>query len=556
MTLAEANVKFSSTGAEKVKADANDVSASLGKLGTSATASATAAGIAVAAFVALGAAIFKVTQYSAQQAIAFDSNIRGLAAYSENTNQLRAQVARLEQMAKAPGLGFDQLIQGVTRLEAAGFSAKTAEAALKQFGNALALVGGSKDDLSGVALALTQIKSKGVVSAEEINQLAERVPQVRTAMKAAFGTSSTEEIQKLGITATEFVTKLTSEMAKLPRATGGLQNALDNIDDSFKKAGRTVGAGFFELFKAGPPIFNQLSNSLQSIAEFINQVFTTIAESEMFKQIQRNISSIITSFQKLAPVFGFIFKAIAAVILGVINYITEKVAVFANVLSLIFTNPIGFIKAEFQALGQQIPAIFTNILSATLSKLRTVASFIDKYAGTKFAEKIPVVAEVKVQGATAGQKALKAAFDVATGGSKGLFGIVTDAAKAFGQIYDLKPAASPLDKIKTGGKPPEVPDDPKQKDDKEKKKKQDKKQESLLSLIVQNTQKANELTLRNLSYGGGQLASEGISAVQMSANRSVKSPQINASNDITRGVEKIVRGYSASNNLNFSFRRS
>jgi len=59
-----------------------------------------------------------------------------------------------------------------------------------------------------------------------------------------------------------------------------------------------------------------------------------------------------------------------------------------------------------------------------------------------------------------------------------------------------------------------------------------------------------------MSYGGGQLASEGISAVQMSANRSVKSPQINASNDITRGVEKIVRGYSASNNLNFSFRRS
>jgi tape measure domain-containing protein len=556
MTLAEANVKFSSTGAEKVKADANEVADSMKKLATAEMASAGAAGIAIAAIVALGAAIVKVTKYSAEQAIAFDSNIRGLAAYSENTNQLRAQVARLEQMAKAPGLGFDQLIQGVTRLEAAGFSAKTAEAALKQFGNALALVGGQKSDLDGVALALTQIKSKGVVSAEEINQIAERVPQVRTAMKAAFGTSSTEEIQKLGITATEFVTKLTAEMAKLPRATGGLQNALDNIDDSFKKAGRTVGAGFFELFKAGPPIFNQLSNSLQSIAEFINQVFTTIAESEMFKQIQRNISSIITSFQKLAPVFGFIFKAIAAVILGVINYITEKIAVFANVLSLIFTNPIGFIKAEFQALGQQIPAIFTNILSATLSKLRTVASFIDKYAGTKFAEKIPVVAEVKVQGATAGQKALKAAFDVATGGSKGLFGIVTDAAKAFGQIYDLKPAASPLDKVKTGGKPPEQPDTPQQKDDKEKKKKQDKKQESLLSLIVQNTQKANELTLRNLSYGGGQLAAQGISAVQMSANRSVKSPQINASNDITRGVEKIVRGYSASNNLNFSFRRS
>lgn len=554
MTLAEANVKFSSTGADKVKADASDVSASLGKLGTSATASATAAGVAIAAFVALGAAIFKVTKYSAEQAIAFDSNIRGLAAYSENTDQLRAQVARLEQMAKAPGLGFDQLIQGVTRLEAAGFSAKTAEAALKQFGNALALVGGQKSDLDGVALALTQIKSKGVVSAEEINQIAERVPQVRTAMKAAFGTSSTEEIQKLGITATEFVTKLTSEMAKLPRATGGLQNALDNIDDSFKKAGRTVGAGFFELFKAGPPIFNQLSTSLQNVAEFINQVFATIAESEMFKQIQRNISSIITSFQKLAPIFAFTFKLIAATILGVINYITEKVAIFANVLSLIFTNPIGFIKAEFNALAQQIPAIFTNMLSATLDKLRGVASFIDKYAGTNFAKSIPVVAEVKVQGMTAGQKALSSAFEMATG--RGVMGIGKSIANALGQTIDLKPIVSPLDKIKTGGKKPEQPDDPQQKDDKDKKNKKADKQTSLLDLIVQNTSKANELTLRNMTYGGGQLAAQGISAVQMANYKSVGSPRINATNDISRGVKKEVNATTNSNFLNFSARRS
>ena len=554
MTLAEAVVKFKSTGADQVKSDAAGVSASLGKVASSTTLAAGAAGIAIAAFVALGAAIATVGKYSAEQAIQFDSNIRGLAAYSENTNQLRAQVARLEEMAKAPGLGFDQLIQGVTRLEAAGFSAKQAEGALKQFGNALALVGGQKSDLEGVALALTQIKSKGVISAEEINQIAERVPQVRQAMKAAFGTASSEEIQKLGITASQFVDGITKSLAKLPRATGGLQNALDNIDDSFKKAGRTVGAGFFALFQQGPPIFNQLSSSLQNVANFINQVFATIAESEMFKQIQRNISSIITSFQKLAPIFAFTFKLIAATVLGVINYITEKIAIFANVLSLIFTNPIAFIKAEFQALAQQIPAIFTNILSATLDKLRTVAKFIDKYAGTNFAEKIPVVAEVKVQGQTAGQKAIAAALEMATG--RGVIGLGKSIANALGQTIDIKPIVDPTKNIGTGGKKPEQPDDPKQKEDKEKKKKQDKKQESLLSLIVQNTQKANELTLRNLTYGGGQLAQEGISQVQMASNRSVKSPQISATNDISRGVEKMIRGYTNSNNLKFSFRRA
>ena len=82
------------------------------------------------------------------------------------------------------------------------------------------------------------------------------------------------------------------------------------------------------------------------------------------------------------------------------------------------------------------------------------------------------------------------------------------------------------------------------------------KQTRQLELIQQNTKTQNELTLRNMTYGGGELAAQGISAVQMGGFRSVSTPQINATNDIVRGVEKIVRGYSNSNNLNFSFRRS
>ena len=82
------------------------------------------------------------------------------------------------------------------------------------------------------------------------------------------------------------------------------------------------------------------------------------------------------------------------------------------------------------------------------------------------------------------------------------------------------------------------------------------KDTNLLELIVQNTQKANELTLRNMTYGGGQLAAQGISAVQMSNYKSVASPRINATNDISRGVKKEVNATTNSNFLNFSARRS
>src|SRR5690606_26404524 len=118
-----------------------------------------------------------------------------------------------------------EAIQGSVNLQAAGFSADLARRSLMAFGNALATVGKGKADLDGVGLALSQIASKGKISAEEINQLSERVPQIRVAMKAAFGTSDTEQLQKMGIDATQFVEGVVAQLEKLPAVTGGINNA-------------------------------------------------------------------------------------------------------------------------------------------------------------------------------------------------------------------------------------------------------------------------------------------------------------------------------------------
>ena len=90
----------------------------------------------------------------------------------------------------------------------------------------------------------------------------------------------------------------------------------------------------------------------------------------------------------------------------------------------------------------------------------------------------------------------------------------------------------------------------------EKDKQKKEKQQRSLDLIQDNTKKANELTLREFTYGGGILAQQGVSPVQMSTGRQVSSPQINATDDISRGFQKMMRGYTTSNNQNLSFRRS
>lgn len=165
-----------------------------------------------------------------------DSLTRGLTAVMNSSSAAGEELKKLREVAKLPGLGFKEAIQGSINLQAAGFSAELARRSLGAFGNALATVGKGKAELDGVGLALSQIASKGKVSAEEINQLAERVPQIRKVMQAAFGTAETEALQKRGIGATEFVEKVVAELEKLPRVTGGAANSFENLSDTIEQA--------------------------------------------------------------------------------------------------------------------------------------------------------------------------------------------------------------------------------------------------------------------------------------------------------------------------------
>jgi len=168
---------------------------------------------------------------------------QGLIGAAGSAAEADMQIRRLEQLAKAPGLGFEQVIEGSIRLQAAGLSAKDAEAALKGFGNALAAVGRGKADLDGVVVALSQILSKGNVSAEEINQIAERVPQIRRVMKDAFGTANTEDLQRMGISSEVFVNRIIDALGKLPPAAKTMQTSFDNLGDATNKFLYGVGGG-------------------------------------------------------------------------------------------------------------------------------------------------------------------------------------------------------------------------------------------------------------------------------------------------------------------------
>lgn len=232
LTKLEAGFKKANAGFEKFGRDSKSRMDKIAK-GFESAGHAMAIGL-TAPLVALGTA-------AVQTATRMDSLKRGLTAVAGSSAEAERQMKRLKEVARLPGLGMEEAIQGSIRLQAAGFSARTAERSLKAFGNAIATVGGGKAELEGVAMALGQMASKGKVFAEEINQLNERVPQIRKAMQEAFGTSNTEMLQKAGMTAKQFVDGVTLVLEKEKQVAGGAQNAFENLQDTAKQALTAIG---------------------------------------------------------------------------------------------------------------------------------------------------------------------------------------------------------------------------------------------------------------------------------------------------------------------------
>lgn len=209
-----------------------------------------------------------------------DSLQRALTASTGSAALAASEYEKLFKLSKAPGLGdITDVVEGQLRLGSVGFSADFAKETMLQLGNALALVGKGQAEVDGVTMALTQIESKGVVAAEEINQLAERLPMIRKLMSDAFGTSSTEELQRLHISSTVFIEGIVRQMARLERATPGVQTALDNLAAANKMAFADAGRSIEENFLPG---LNNLSTMVENMAN--NGAFKQITDawSKMF----------------------------------------------------------------------------------------------------------------------------------------------------------------------------------------------------------------------------------------------------------------------------------
>ena len=517
MTVAELTARVSVVGTEPAKR-------ALEGLGKSARSFGEAIRSAADATRLLEIATNALTKISGiEAAMSYDAQVRGLAAYQKNAKDLEAQLARLTDIAKLPGLGLPEVAQGVLSLEAAGLSAQMSERAIKAFGNALALAGRGKSELDGVILALGQIASKGKISAEEINQMAERVPQIRQALQKAFGTSSTEAIQKMGISANDAIGRIISAMEGLPKATTGFRVTFENLGDAFNAMVRPIGKGILDIFQASSDTGGQLIETLTRMTTAIGEVLSAVGQSgvvqEMFATLfsssmqfgkgwQRGLVTIIANTMAFVGHIPQLWKSMVDDVSGIWDTFTANVGIgFRNTLREMLGSAAKFAIDIAKMLGLTTAA--NNISNMMVPEQRR------EYAGRTAA----VATDIGVQAFRMEQSILKHL------GPQGILGL------NFGGAAGTKAGAAAADSDKKA-----------------------KDTHKTLQRIESNTRRsADALDLRTQTIGGGQLGRLGVTGTELAGmgvrtqNEISRAKPISSDTMVTRGIKQMIQ-----NNLSFA----
>lgn len=264
------------------------------------------------------------------RAASFEALEKGLAAVEGGADKAQKKLVELREVAKLPGLGLREAISGQVQLNAALQDSELTTRSLRAFGNALATVGKGKADLEGVNVALSQIATKSKISAEEFNQLAERVPQIRRIIEQAYGTADTEKLQKAGIKPLEFIKTIVAELEKLPQVEGGIGNTLENLAD-------IVDQSFVRIGKAIAPVVVPMFEKLATVIDFVTAAF---------EKLPRGAQSSVVILGLLAAAFGPLLVVIGAVVAAV-GVIGAKVVAVSAVIGVAVAALVGLWVSNF-----------------------------------------------------------------------------------------------------------------------------------------------------------------------------------------------------------------
>jgi tape measure domain-containing protein len=255
----------------------------------------------------------------------FDALRRALGTMEKTSVGLTSRLKELREVAKMPGIGFQEAIQGDVRLRSVGISAALSAKILREFANAVAMTGGGKAQLNEITVQLGQMAAKGKVLAQDLRPIIEAAPAVATALKNMFGTVSSEaiseQLEKTGKSSTDMITMLLTEMEKAPRVTGGWKNSLENLGD-------TLFIAKAEIFEVADKVFD-LSGKLASVTSTVEGFV------EGFKNLPETTQKLVIGLVALAAILGPLAVGIGIVTSALTSLITVGALTIGTVTGIV-----------------------------------------------------------------------------------------------------------------------------------------------------------------------------------------------------------------------------
>jgi len=247
-----------------------------------------------------GVAVFEYSARLQQTKIGFETLMGGAAA-------AEGHLKELQKFAESTPFAFEDLAKASRRFQNVGLEASKVIPVMRDIGNAAAAAGASSSELDSITLAFSQIIAKGKLSAEEVNQLAERGIPVWRMLEDQLGKSK-GEIIKLAEQG-----KISSEVflqafQKFSQAKFG--DAMVKQSKTFSGAWSTIAdtilAQSTDFMK---PLFDEVSNFSVKFASALTSEQTTTkgvvanffyslgqTAGESFRAGQSNINQVIVDF--------------------------------------------------------------------------------------------------------------------------------------------------------------------------------------------------------------------------------------------------------------------
>lgn len=221
----------------------------------------------------------------------------GAAAFKEFANLEKLKIGLqqygetlegVKELAKLPNVSVEGAAASIIQLRAVGVESELAKRGVSSLANALTAAGKSSTDLAPALFNLTQMLSTGKISAVDIKELANRIPQTMKIIKDEFGTIDSEVLNMVG--PEKFVERLIAAFEKIPKVSSGAGTAMEQFQDSVKFAMGTMGEAINRAFN--------LTENIQNLGNIVE------GATEKFSKLSPDVQNAITKFAGLVAIVG------------------------------------------------------------------------------------------------------------------------------------------------------------------------------------------------------------------------------------------------------------